>query len=626
MKTYAKWLQSTVFLAGVIAIVMCIISVYKISDPRIYQVVRGFYEEREESLDGVYIGASNVYSYWQAPIGWGEYGITIYPMSVPNMPAKAVKYMIEECRKTQPDALYIINLNSFKDTDFTEVHMHNTLDHLPFSATKVRMIEAMCEEVGFTGLEKLEFYLPFIRFHSGWNEMTKDSFDRKLEGLKAGSKYFSFVETIADLSGQYRETDETVRLNAGQEETLEELLQYCKETQVQVLFVVVPQVIQDESVIGQLNSICNVVQESGFDVLNLMHSAEDIGLNFAMDLYNKTHVNVHGSLKFMRFMAPYLKDTYGFEDKRGNSAYADWDKAYTEYLDEIDWYTIDFEQTEHPRDYNLDIPAGIRCVSYNNTCTVSWDAVEGAEGYWVYRRYDDGHWSKAAELDASELCFTDQDLKVYGKYVYTVVPVSYQEGVTYFGDYLVNKEAVTIYLNAPELVALQESEAGITISWNPVDGAAGYYVQRKIPGQDWIRLATVENECIYTDIYTQQNVPYLYTVVPFDEDENEGYFDEQGLLRMADLESPTVAGTRKDNHCTIFWNAVKGAAEYVVYQQNEQGEWVEMGRIAAADPLAFSHTCEETDMCVHKISAVLHHGTDVYAYDSESIIMNGGDT
>lgn len=626
MKKFGKWLRSAVFIAGVLAIVAGVTAVFKITDPRIYQVVRGFYEEREDSLDGVYIGASNVYSYWQAPIGWGEYGVTVYPMSVPNMPAKAVKFMIEECRKTQPDALYIINLNSFKNTDFTEVHMHNTMDHLPFSATKVRMIETLCEQAGFTGLEKLEFYLPFVRFHSGWNELSRESLDRKLEGLKAGSKYSSFVDKVKDVSKEYRTTDNTVKLNAGQEDTLEELLQYCKETQVKILFVVVPQIIQDESVIGQLNGICEIIQEQGFDVLNLMNAVDDIGLNLTVDMYNDAHLNVHGSMKFMRFMAPYLQDTYGFEDKRGNPDYADWDKAYADYLDEIEWYTMDFERMGYPRNYDLEIPKKIKYAPYNDTCTVSWNAVEGADGYWVYRRSDGSNWEKIAEVDASEVCFTDMNLEAYVDYIYTIVPVSLEADTTWFGDYLVHDDSVTVYLNAPELVSLQESEEGVTICWEPVENAQSYIVQRRIPGQEWIQIATVKNECAYTDMYIQQGVPYLYTVVPCDEDANEGSFDTRGLLRMAALEPPAVQGERRDNQCTISWDAVKGAEEYLVYRQNEQYEWEEAARFTAGERLVYSHDCLDTEECVHKVSAVMYHGTDVYAYDSDSIILNGGNT
>ena len=114
---------------------------FKISDVRSYQTFKGYYDEKTDSLDVVYIGQSNVYPFWSAPLAWEDYGITSFPLAIGAMPARSVKYMVEEGIKTQPNALYLINLNTFTDIYFEVSHLHNVTDYMRFSGTKARLIK-----------------------------------------------------------------------------------------------------------------------------------------------------------------------------------------------------------------------------------------------------------------------------------------------------------------------------------------------------------------------------------------------------------------------------------------------------------------------------------------------------
>ena len=76
-----------------------------------HSLIQGFYSEPSQSLDGVYLGASHVYTFWQAPIGWHKSGLAIYPFSSASQPITSVPFLISEVRKTQPQALIVININ-----------------------------------------------------------------------------------------------------------------------------------------------------------------------------------------------------------------------------------------------------------------------------------------------------------------------------------------------------------------------------------------------------------------------------------------------------------------------------------------------------------------------------------
>lgn len=221
-------LKCIAFIGGLMIVCLILQNVFRLDDARIKQTVRGFYKEEENSLDAVYVGASNVYAFWQGPIAWNEYGITVYSMSIPSMPVQSIKYMIEECRKTQPEALYIINLNSFKDTDVDVTKLHRLTDYMPLSTNKIEMIDTLCDSANINILDRIEYYMPIIRFHSEWSELTTEDFDFSLDGLKAGVHHKNFLKKTVNVLDNYRKTDQKCDISLQQKVILEDLLTYCK--------------------------------------------------------------------------------------------------------------------------------------------------------------------------------------------------------------------------------------------------------------------------------------------------------------------------------------------------------------------------------------------------------------
>lgn len=96
---------------GVLAVSMC---------PRTYNAVTGFYEEEENSADAVYIGSSNVLAYWNPMLAWEEYGIAVPNFACNAMPISCLEYFLKEAHKTQPDAVYIMNINTLGEKGTTQ--------------------------------------------------------------------------------------------------------------------------------------------------------------------------------------------------------------------------------------------------------------------------------------------------------------------------------------------------------------------------------------------------------------------------------------------------------------------------------------------------------------------------
>lgn len=441
-QTKAKlFLRCLIFIIGLILVYSLAQSIFRLDDSRIKQTVKGFYTEEEETLDAVYVGASNVYAFWQAPLAWEEYGITAYSMSIPSMPVQAIKYMIEECRKTQPDALYIINLNSFKDTDVDVSKLHRLTDYMPFSNTKVEMIDILCNAANIKMVDRMEYYFPIIRFHSKWNELTPEDFDFSLEGLKAGVHHKNFLKKSISVLENYRTTDQKSDVSQEQKMILDDLLSFCEQESVKALFVVVPQAISNESLLGEMNMLCDMVEKQGYTVMNLQGSVDEIGLDMTTDYYDNKHTNIHGSLKYTHYLGKYLSENYGFEDKRSNPDYESWNVAYDKYLDIIAPYAPDFELNHEKRDYSIQAPKLLDCTVVNQDLKVEWEKSEGANGYLIYCRTSAGDsstytaWECIGEAEEEATSYTVNNPDADLTYNYTVVPIRTENENTYYGKY-----------------------------------------------------------------------------------------------------------------------------------------------------------------------------------------------
>lgn len=411
-----------------------------------YQWMAGIYKEREDSLDAVYIGSSNCYAFWNPVIAWEKYGISVFPYVCSSQPLIAAEYLVREARKTQPDALYIINTNTVSilgdgeseagvtNDEFNSIVMHRLLDYMPLSLNKLKLTDYLCDVAGLSFAERLEYYFPIIRYHDKWDSLTEENFDYDINTVKGADTLYWYLGYIHDVTEQYYDTDECLPISDVLTDSLNSLLDYCEEEDVRVLFVTVPRAEKNEGEPERINTVNKLIEDRGFTVLDLVGKKDEIGLDTTTDYYNINHTNLHGSIKFTYYLSDYLIENYGFEDKRGFEDYADWDAAVDEYNEIIKNRHLPVEHYPEYRNYNIPAP-WVSSITANgdSAIDVEWTAAWGAVGYEIYRKVDDIEWVYIA--DSSETKFTDCDAAEPGKYVYTIVPYSITDGEKYYGKF-----------------------------------------------------------------------------------------------------------------------------------------------------------------------------------------------
>ncbi len=488
-------------------------------DYRNYQWIAGFYEEREDSLDAVYIGGSNVYSFWAAPLAWEKYGITVYPFACNSQPLAAAEYLIKEARKTQPDALFLVSINGIGE--ITEQKIHYLADYFPMSANKATMIRNLSEMGGFSVAESLEFYFPLLRYHSRWNSLTAEDFNYTNNGLKGGSVYSAYLQNIKDVSSSFRSTASKGELEDHDRIALEALMDYCDAEDVNVLFVTAPQIKTDEYQLAQFNTINNIISTRGYPILNMMECIDDIGLDLTRDYYNESHTNIHGAIKTTDYLSKYLIEHYTFENKKGIADYADWDLAYELYMEEISPYAMEVEWDSSKKDNTLPAPKLEKVATVNEGLTIAWKPVEKAEGYLIYRKWEESGWELVNNVDRDTLSYLDENVNIGMEYTYTVMSYRWDGNEMIYGLYDIKGLNKTAVLPAPKLVSLEGEENNLALTWKKVKGADGYIVYRRLPSKSWIKQADVGTETTYVDTKMLKSVPYDYRVRAYQIKEDE---------------------------------------------------------------------------------------------------------
>ncbi len=199
-----------------------------------------------------------------------------------------------------------------------------------------------------------------------------------------------------------------------------------------------------------------------------------------------------------------------------------------------------------------------KAANTNAGVSVTWESVEGALYYRVYRRVSGGSWGYIGYTKGTS--FVDKAKLTSGtRYDYTVIAVNNN-----YSDF--DREGVSlVYLTTPKLTKVNNVPTGVSVTWGKVTGATGYRVYRKAGSAtswSYIGYTTKTN---YIDTKVANGVYYRYTIIAVNGTYSD--FDRTGM-NVKFVSTPKVTGV--SNAATgiyVKWNAVKGATEYRVYRR-----------------------------------------------------------
>lgn len=281
--------------------------------------------------------------------------------------------------------------------------------------------------------DRPEYCFPIIRFHSNWNNITDEDFELEPAGFKGSDMLPGYLRMSTDFSEKYTISHDYVDVSQDLKDSINHLLDYCDAEKLKVVFVTVPQA-QGKKLLSKYNTVNKIISDRGYTTLNLMINLEEMKFSTKKDFYNNKHTNIHGSRKFTYYMSEYLIENFGFEDKRKDENYSDWNEALSKYMTIANNAVLDFELDANYDPTLLSEPKHLTAIATSSDISLSWDAVEGADGYEVYERLGlEGQWKKVGET--TDTVFVDKDFKKKSEYYYRVVPFRTIDGKKTYGDF-----------------------------------------------------------------------------------------------------------------------------------------------------------------------------------------------
>ena len=283
--------------------------------------MEGFYLEEENSLDVVFLGASDVYQGFSSGLAYDEFGFTSYPLTVGANSIALYKSQLKEVLAHQSPQLIVVEINGalYGDSEYYQKTstLHYYLDSVPFSQNKLDTIQEVVPE----DLQS-QFYFPFLQYHGAWKDLRghwkyiQEHFAMQQRGYSL-LKGCILAPTVAPLPEDpitdLKDDDSTRELLPEYEEGLRDFLQFCRDNDLPVLFVRFPHQMCKKlyARYQRSNRAGEIIEEYGYEYLNLEKNYEEAGIDLAKDFASLDHLNVHGNEKLTRYLSRLLCTEYG---------------------------------------------------------------------------------------------------------------------------------------------------------------------------------------------------------------------------------------------------------------------------------------------------------------------------
>ena len=211
------------------------------------------------------------------------------------------------------------------------------------------------------------------------------------------------------------------------------------------------------------------------------------------------------------------------------------------------------------------VPTGLKAAAGNRTVKLTWDEMEGAEKYAVYKYVDGKYTTLTSTLTANSYSVTG--LK-------NGVKVGFKVKTYFNGEWsdACNIVYATPKAPAPSTVKAAAGNKQAVISWTKVSGATKYAVYKYIDGK-YTCLNSNITGTTYTVTGLANGTKYGFKV--------KAYVDQwSGASAMAYATPvnpvPTgVKATGLNTKATVTWNKVSGATKYAVYLYQD-GEYTRL--------------------------------------------------
>ncbi len=194
---------------------------------------------------------------------------------------------------------------------------------------------------------------------------------------------------------------------------------------------------------------------------------------------------------------------------------------------------------------------------------ISWNAVDGAVKYWVYRSTDGKNFKYYDRTNNTS--YTNKSTEIGTTYYYKVKAVNANNAAS---DYSVSK-GIRCKPAAPT-VSIYRTNGKPKLSWKAVSGATKYWIYRSTDGKNF-KYWDSTTKLSYTNSGAASGTKYYYRVkaVAVVNGKNVASANSSTKSLLTSLAKPSVSITTSNGKPKLTWKAVTGADKYYVYRSTD---------------------------------------------------------
>lgn len=341
-ESIGNFIKAVVFLSILFSLFFCFTYLFRNTGNTTRGNILEYMEEEENSLDVVFVGASNINVYWDPMRAWNEYGFTSRNYAPTGMQGPIYFAAVQSALRTQKPKLLVVEARMFAK-DYSEVSSkvaaRHLLDSIDYDLFRLKHVKYYSDIMDLTWEEALTFYIDLMQYHDNYSALLNptnwkladnrlgkaNNFGNLYKGYMLNASHVIFQDPSENLSDESKEVDETVL------KVYTDIIEYCKEEDIPLLFVASP-IVVTKAFSERFNGLAEVAESYGVDFLDTNRLYDEMGIDFTQDFYNARHVNALGANKFTDYVAAYLTENYDLPDHRGDSNYEDWNELYKKYI------------------------------------------------------------------------------------------------------------------------------------------------------------------------------------------------------------------------------------------------------------------------------------------------------
>ena len=217
---------------------------------------------------------------------------------------------------------------------------------------------------------------------------------------------------------------------------------------------------------------------------------------------------------------------------------------------------------------------------------LTWEGVEGAEGYVIRRRIGDGEFEIIDSVDETtyiDETASDEAYNFYRVYAFTVVDGEKELGLS--DTYVYAKCGLPAVKN---LKAASVRKNQVSLTWTKVADAEGYMIYRKI-GNGSFEYVDSTLAASYNDVSASETEYNFYRVYPYYVSNgnpirglSDAYVYAKGMKPLKSVQNLSATSQTKGT-VRLKWKGVADADGYVIYRQVGDGGFAYLDKVTGQE-------------------------------------------